>query len=266
MVGQAKSKAKQNFEASQAKTKLQEIAVERYREELKKPKDKRRGARKICQEVEIEYKNETGKYIGLNHSTIIRHANGGIPLHKFNAGKRLLSDEEEEVVLQFTEEVAARSFPLSHKRLREHVNAIIRAQDPTWNDVDEKWTERFLLRHSDRVQTIWSSSLEGARARAANPTNHREWFELLYKHTKDIEPDCIWAADETGIQTGTAVRERVIGKKGQTNQHQTCNGTRENITVIVSIAADGTSIPPAVIYKGQAFLPQWNQDNPLKAS
>ena len=42
--------------------------------------------------------------------------------------------------------------------------------------------------------------------------------------------------------------------------------TRENITVVVSIAADGSSIPPAVIFKGQAFLPQWKQDNPLNAS
>ena len=58
----------------------------------------------------------------------------------------------------------------------------------------------------------------------------------------------------------------MIGKKGQTNQHQIREGTRENITVVVSIAADGSSIPPAVIFKGQAFLPQWKQDNPLNAS
>ena len=266
MVGRASSKAKQEREASQAKIQLQEIAVERYLEEQKKPEKERRGARKICEEVEIEYKIQTGKSIPLNHSTIIRHANGGIPLHKFNAGKRLLSDEEEEVVLKFAEETAMRGFPLSHKRLRDHVNAIIRAQDPEWDSVDDKWTEQFLLRHPDRLRTTWSSSLEGARARAANPTNHKEWFDLLHDQIKDVEPDCIWAADETGIQTGTAVHERVIGKKGQTNQHQIREGTRENITVVVSIAADGSSIPPAVIFKGQAFLPQWKQDNPLNAS
>jgi hypothetical protein len=47
--------------------------------------------------------------------------------------------------LQFAEETAARNFPLSHKRLREHVNAIISARDPVWNGVGDKWTEHFLL-------------------------------------------------------------------------------------------------------------------------
>jgi hypothetical protein len=266
MVRHAQSQAKKQHDASQEKAKLEEIAVQRYAEELEKPKKERRGARKICEEVMIEYENKTGKSIHLNHSTIIRHAKGGISIQKFNAGKKLLSDEEEEVILKFAEETAARGFPLSHKRLHDHVDTIIRARDPEWDTVGERWTERFLLRHSDRIKTTWSSSLEGARARAANPTNHKQWFELLRECTKDVEPDCIWAADETGIQTGAAVRERVIGKRGQTNQHQTREGTRENITIMVTIAADGSSIPPTVIYKGQAFLAQWKQDNPLHAS
>ena len=46
------------------------------------------------------------------------------------------------------------------------------------------------------------------------------------------------------------------------------NGTEivENITVIVTICADGTSLPPAVLFKGQAFQVKWAQDNPTKAS
>ena len=149
MVCHTKSQAKKQLEASQAKTKLQEIVVQRYTEELKKPKKEQRGARKICEEVEIEYQNETGRSLHLNHSTIIRHANGRMSIQEFNAGKRLLSDQEEAVVLQFAEETAAQNFPLSHKQLREHVNAIISARDPVWNGIGDKWTEHFLLRHSD---------------------------------------------------------------------------------------------------------------------
>ena len=106
-----------------------------------------------------------------------------------------------------------------------------------------------MLRHANHLQMIWSLSLEGAHAHAANPTNNREWFELFHTHVENVEPDCIWAADETGIQTGDAVHERIIGRKGKTVQHQTCKGTHKNITIFVNIAADGTSAPPAVIYK-----------------
>ncbi|KZP14784.1 DDE-domain-containing protein, partial [Athelia psychrophila] len=66
--------------------------------------------------------------------------------------------------------------------------------------------------------------------------------------------ECIWAAHEAGFQpaTGTS-QERVIGGANKKVQHQTRGGTRENTTVIVTIGADGSSLPPAVIFKGQAY-------------
>lgn len=267
MVGKSKSEAKKEREWAEEKAELQRVAVTRYRKELEEKDGKKRGARKICEEVEIEYKNRTGKSISLNHATIIRHANGGKPIADFNAEKCLLSKEEEKIVLGFVAETANCGFPLSHRRLREHANSIIRAREgPSFLGVGENWTDRFIFYHSEQVKTIWSSSLEGARAQAANPTNNTEWFNLLGKHLRDVDPDCIWGVDETGIQTGMAVKERVIGPKRKTIQHQTRQGNRENITVIVTICADGSTIAPAVIYKGEGFLPSWQQDNPLGAS
>ena len=70
---------------------------------------------------------------------------------------------------------------------------------PEFKGVGEGWADGFVLRHSKHIQTIWSSSLEAAPANAANPTNNKEWFELLGKHVKDVDPECIWAADEMGI-------------------------------------------------------------------
>jgi len=58
----------------------------------------------------------------------------------------------------------------------------------------------------------------------------------------------------------------VYGATGEKVQHQQHSGGRENITVIVTICADGTSLPPAVIFKGDSYQTSWKQDNPLKAS
>ena len=115
MVGQAKSEAKKEQEGAEEKAELQRIAVERYRQELQKGDGKIRGARNICEEVEIKHKNKTGHYIHLNHATIIRHANGGKPMAEFNAKKHLILKEEEEVILGFAEETANQGFPLSHQ-------------------------------------------------------------------------------------------------------------------------------------------------------
>ena len=42
--------------------------------------------------------------------------------------------------------------------------------------------------------------------------------------------------------------------------------SRETITAVVTICADGSSIPPLVIFKGKAFSVKWGDNNPLKAS
>ncbi|KIJ09217.1 hypothetical protein PAXINDRAFT_50150, partial [Paxillus involutus ATCC 200175] len=66
--------------------------------------------------------------------------------------------------------------------------------------------------------------------------------------------DCLWAADETGFQPGGGLREQVIGPARKKRQHQQCNGNCENITIMVTICADGAAIPPTLIYKGQTAV------------
>ena len=247
------------------------IAVERYKAEPKGGK----GTRKICQEVEAECYAKTGKTIKLHKSTIQRRAQGHRSIREFNAGKRWLTDAEEETVVDFAIDMALRGFPLSHRRLKEHVDAICKGKHgEQFSDtgVGKEWTHRFLERHHDRLRPYWSHALDNARARAVNPATKDAYFNLLERVIKGtegeepIEADCIYGMDETGLQEGVGVSERVIGPAGQKVQHQQGSGERENITVLVTICADGTSIPPAVIYKGEAYQTSWKQDNPLNAS
>jgi hypothetical protein len=56
---------------------------------------------------------------------------------KFNAEKCLLLSEEVEIVLGFAEETAKWGFPLSHRRLAEHVNAIIKAREPSYKGIGQ---------------------------------------------------------------------------------------------------------------------------------
>jgi hypothetical protein len=67
------------------------------------------------------------------------------------------------------------------------------------------------------------------------------------------------------MQTGIGITDRVIGPAGAKMQHQQRSGNRENITVLPTICADGTLVPPTVIYKGEAFQMKWLQENPLDA-
>ena len=167
-------------------------------------------------------------------------------------------------------EMARRGFPLSPKRLREHAEQILTARLGKMfpeTGLGKNWATRFITKHHDRLGMYWSSAMDSSRGRAVNPITKAEYFKLLkeVREEYDIPDELVYGADETGIQTGIGVTERVIGPAGAKIQHQQRSGNRENITVLPTICADGTSVAPTVIYKEEAFQTKWLQENPLDA-
>lgn len=188
-----------------------------------------------------------------------------------NAAKGWLTPEETENVLRLVEELGERGFPPDHRTIKEFVDAILQVklgdQFPN-GGVGKKWTHRFLEKHSDRVQGYYSTGLESKRGRAVNLNTHEAWFKVLGDTLKkyNVDPDCIYGCDETGFMPGRGTRTRVFGKAGKKVQHKQESGKREMNTALVTICADGSTIPPLIIFKSKAYLMQWLQDNPLNCS
>ena len=58
--------------------------------------------------------------------------------------------------MKYVQEMEAHGFPLSHRRLKEHVDEILCAQlgDKFPEEgVDRNWTQRFVEKHSDHLKT-----------------------------------------------------------------------------------------------------------------
>jgi len=111
--------------------------------------------------------------------------------------------------------------------------------------------------------------LEDKRGRAANPHTKEEWWkllkEILIKYS--IKPHNLYGSDEVAVLlAGQGEREVVFrpAQPGGAPKQQT-EGTQENITVICTICADGTSVEPGVIFKGIAYDVRWGDNNPLNA-
>jgi len=81
----------------------------------------------------------------------------------------------------------------------------------------------------------WSSALNGSHGCAVNPVTKDKYFAILKQVQEEfnIPDELVYGADETGIQTGIGVTERVIGPAGAKIQHQQRSGNRENITVLL---------------------------------
>lgn len=272
MVGRALSETKKLQLAREKRNDLMDRAVKAYRLELKKPPARQpKGARKICADFENLYRLETGLTVKLSHVTLIRLADGGRTLSEANAAKTVLKPEEVTIVIDYICELGDRGFPLSHKRLKEHAEEILRArlgnQFPE-GGLGKNWTSRFIEKHSKRIGMGFGKPLESKRGRAVNPATNEAWFSLLGSTITeyDIKEETTWAVDEAGFQPAGGIRERVMGAKRKGPMYQQRDGNRETITVLVTICADGSATPPAVIFKGSAYQASWKQDNPADAS
>ena len=158
MPGRAQSEAKKRRAAQRQHDYLMERAVKAYQEELKKPYS-RKGVRVICHDFETLYFQETGHTVKLCHVTLLRRAAGKPTRADRAAEESWLSAEEVEVVIKYVQEMEARGFPLSHRRLKEHVDEILRARlgDKFPEEgVGRNWTQRFVEKHSDHLKTTWS--------------------------------------------------------------------------------------------------------------
>ncbi|KAJ3493097.1 hypothetical protein NLJ89_g11092 [Agrocybe chaxingu] len=273
MVGRPKSLAQQQQEAKRAHEALMSRAVEAYHAELEKPDHcARRGLRTICKDFKQLYFEETGDQIHLSHMTLSQLADGGLTQVQANATRSWLSKGEEDVVVEFILDMAAHGWPLSHRRLKEHVDMICHAckhKNFPVEGVGQNWTTRFVQRHSDRLKMKDSRPLEDKRGHGANPTANKQYWALLDETIKkyNIRPETTFGTDEIGIQNRSEESERVIAPAhGKGPQYQQHGGTCKNTTVLVTICADGTAIPPTVIFKGEALQVGWGDNNPLNAT
>ncbi|RXW15028.1 hypothetical protein EST38_g10826 [Candolleomyces aberdarensis] len=277
MVNRAWSQEKKRRQVLNATKKWEEITVQQYREEQERVLEqggRRKGLQSICREINARCLEEDKITIEITKSTLARRLSGVKSLAETNWERNsLLSDKEEDELVAFALACSDQGFPLTHKQLEEHALELCQAKyGEDFNDMGHNWTDRFLIRHDKQLKACWSHALDNQRAQCTNPITKKDYFEKLKaildgeEGEEPIMPECIYGVDETGIQTGVGQREQVLGQKTTKVQQQQRSGNRENITVIVTICADGASLPPAVIFKGKLYQTSWKQNNPLNAS
>ncbi|KAG1717920.1 hypothetical protein EDB19DRAFT_1921662 [Suillus lakei] len=169
---QTKKKQLTNQEKERAIT----AAVKAYNIEQDKPKEEQRSLWKIWKDVKEDWLTKHKKHIIINHNTVSQRLKGGQSSYQFNMEtKAWLKPEEEDMVVSYCLDLASRAFPLNHKTLKIHVDAILQAwlgDDFPEGGVGINWTNHLIERHSSCLGWYWSSSLESAQGRAVNETTN----------------------------------------------------------------------------------------------
>ncbi|KAL1685925.1 hypothetical protein GGG16DRAFT_35675, partial [Schizophyllum commune] len=90
--------------------------------------------------------------IKLNFQTIINHAKGKTTRGEANVSKSWVTPEEAHIIIAYAAEVAARGWPLSHRRLKEHVDLLLHARlGADFPGVGKQWTHCFVDRYSEHL-------------------------------------------------------------------------------------------------------------------
>jgi hypothetical protein len=179
-----------------------------------------------------------------------------------------LTEQEATTLIDFTIEMSHRGFPLDLHRLEKHALEILRVRQPDFAKFGRNWAQRFMAKYGSRVSTRWSTSLDTLRAKSVSPSVVNHYFDLLEKVLVEnhFHPHNIYGFDESGYPLGCGNKCRVIGESRNKQHKMQRDNNKEMVTVMATICADGSNVPPVVIFKGQNFLQKWHQDNPIDAA
>ena len=76
-----------------------------------------------------------------------------------------------------------------------------------------------------------------------------------------IAPENVYGMDESGFPTAYRGKAKVIRARGTKTQHKQGGADRENITAVITICADGSTVRPLLIFKGKKMNKSWFNNN-----
>lgn len=218
------------------------------------------------------------KKFGIPYSTLSDHVKK--PSLKVGAGHPTVfsPSEEKEIVLnlQALQEIG---FGLTRELvgvvLCDYLSSQPHRPNPFSNNTPgNDWWVLFMKRWKKELSWRKPNHLPTQRAVASSKEAMESWFdkvEGLFEKTglsamsDDERKKRIWNCDETGFCL-TTTSKKVLAKRGDRDVHETVGGSgREYITLLGAACADGTRLPPYILYKAKHLWSRWMQGGPAGA-
>jgi hypothetical protein len=162
--------------------------------------------------------------------------------------QRLLHPREEAELVKYVKSFTEKHCPPTRQMIINFATPLC-----SWEPSDP-WVSRVIHRHPDDLITAWATPMESTRHTADNCERYRLYFKLLTKKVREFEvlPRDTYNMDEKEFMIGVLGKsKRVFDKvlyKERRYKQPSHDANREWVTVIGAICADGSHLPPAVIY------------------
>jgi hypothetical protein len=186
----------------------------------------------------------------IDRSTLCRrHQGSQAPRAAQAINRQKLSPQQELELVQYIKQLTERRTPPTRDMIQNFASAIVK------NSVSESWVTRFINRHHIELISRWTTGMDRNRHQADSGGKYKLYFDLLHQKISEYNIDSrhIYNMDEKGFLIGITGRsKRVFSKRmydrGEVTQALQ-DGSREWITLLACVCADGSALPPGLVYK-----------------
>jgi hypothetical protein len=178
-----------------------------------------------------------------------RHQGLQAPRSDAAHNRQALHPQQEIELLRYIERLTSQGLPPTRTTIRRLASEIAQ------KELGVRWVDRYIQRHQIDLVSRWATGKDRLRHQADSQLKYSLYFELLRNKLGqyDIEPRNMYNMDEKGFLLGILTRsKRVFSRRlyeeGKVKEHIQ-DGSREWITLLACICADGSHLEPAIIYQ-----------------
>jgi DDE superfamily endonuclease/Tc5 transposase DNA-binding domain len=205
---------------------------------------------------------DASQKLGISRSTLAHRQNGRQSRAVSHQSSQNLSEAEEDALAKWISTSTVTGIPPSYVMIRQIAEHIRHHRVANVNDafiehvsyppLGKHWVSNFMKRHP-QFKATYARRIEAARLEQSTEENVKKWLDAVSStlQDNDIRPCNVYNMDETGFNIGAMQAGRVVVDMTRNVNYKKHPGRQEWVTVVESICADGTVIPPLVIFKGE---------------
>jgi len=204
--------------------------------------------------------SEAARRHGVERSKLSRHWRGvQVSMEEYHESRTYMTNEQAQSLVNYINLLTNRGIPPTPPMVKRFV------KDITGIDVGKNYINEFWRKFDDQLLGGYIAPIDLKRKKADNAFLYGLYFEILRQKIKQygVLPENTYNMDEKGFLLGCLIKLfRIFSKKAWEDGHLNGagqDGNRNWITILATICADGTHIPPAIIYpsEGSDIQPNW---------
>jgi len=207
----------------------------------------------------------------IRRSTLYERLKGTQPRNFAHEDQQIFTYAEEQELAEWVSYMTRLNHAPSHPMIRHMAKTLLSrrvrnvndefAEYVKYNPIGEQWPARFKSRHP-YLQTIIPRPIEAARVKEISFQNLKQYFDAIQSVIEryNILTENIYNMDESGFAIGAIEASKVVidTRVAEPSRYRQAQpGRQEWVTAVECISAEGSFLPPCIIFKAENFCRDW---------